>query len=157
MFNGCGPSAQEIADQKARQSFRETVAAMKICTQGATYQEFRQKRSALETSYTANRSALAAESRQIDQLEQVMKATDTVWKFQIELSHEELPSGKGSGWNEDGWVQDPWEAMLVINPAVAAKTGFTEEQCRKDPDFSARSYVRRGLTLISGQCDDLLK
>jgi len=154
---GCGPGAKEIADQKSRQSFREAVAAMKVCTEGTTYQEFRQKRSALETSYTANRSALAGKSVQIDELEQVMKATDTLWKFQIEFPHLKLPSGKGSGWIEADWAQDPWDAMLVINPAVAAKAGFTEEQCREDNDFSANNYVRRGLTLISSKCDDLLK
>ena len=155
---GCSPSAKQIADQKARQSFREAIAAMKVCTQGATYQEFRQKRSALETSCIANRSALAGESRQIDQLEQVMKATDTLWEWQIKFPHLELlPSGKGSGWIEAGWAEDPWEAMLVINPAVAVKAGFTEEQCRKDPDFYAKNYVRRGLTLIASQCDNLLK
>lgn len=154
---GCGPSAKQLADQQARQRFREAVAAMKVCTQGSTYSEFREKRLALETSYTANQSALADEASQIDQLEKVMIATDALWEWQIKFSLHELPSGPGSGWVADGWAEDPWEAMLTISPSVAAKAGFTSEQRRKDPDFYAKNYVHRGLTMISEQCGELLK
>jgi len=65
-------SAKQIAEQQAiqqaRQHFREAVAAMKVCTQGSTYAEFREQRVALETTYTANQSALADESKQVEQL-----------------------------------------------------------------------------------------
>jgi hypothetical protein len=160
MVCGCGPSgpsAKQIADEKARQSFRETVAAMKVCTQGATYKEFREKRLALETSYTANRSAITNQSSQIDQLLQAMKATETLWKWEVKFPLMGLPSRTVSGWTEEGWPLAPWDAMLVINPAVAAKAGATPQQADKDPDFYAKNYVRRGLALISKQCDDLLK
>jgi hypothetical protein len=165
---GCGPSAKQLADQQARQSkqladqqarqrFREAVAGMKVCTQGSTYQEFREKRFALETSYTANQPALTDESSQIAQLERVMIATEALWKYQIHFPELELNSSKGSGWVADGWPEDPWEAMLVINPGVAAKKGYRREQCLKDPDFYAKNYVRRGLTQVANLCDELLK
>ena len=131
---GCGPSAKQLADQQARQRFREAVAAMKVCTQGSTYAEFRGKRLALETSYTANQSALADESSQIEELEKVMIATDALWEWQVKFPLEELVSGKrDSSFVNQGWAQDPWEAMLTISPSVAAKAGFTSEQRAKTP------------------------
>ncbi len=161
MLCGCGPNAEQqakqVAEQQAHQGFREKVAAVKVCTQGASYKEFREKRLALETSYAANQSIFADKSLDIYRLVQVMQATDSLWKWQVEFPELELHSGKGSDFVEHGWVKDPWEAMLIIKPAVGAKAGFTHEQCRKDPDFYAKNYVQRGLAMISDECDNLLK
>ncbi|MGD0206223.1 MAG: hypothetical protein ABSC89_01225 [Verrucomicrobiota bacterium] len=157
---GCGPSAKQLAEQeaiqKSRQNFREAVAAVKVCTDGSTYEEFREKRLALETSYTANEPALADKSKDFKQLLQLMKATDALWDYQIKFPEIELSAGKGSGWVAHGWALDPWEAMLIIKPQVAEKADYKGEQLRNDPDFYAKNYVRRGLTLISKQCDAIL-
>ena len=151
---GCGPSAQqqaaEQAAQQARQKYHEAVAAVKVCTQGATYREFREKRLALETCYTANQAALAG----VDgwrQLSDYLKATDVLWEWQNRNGGSlTLPSGNRPG-------DATWEAMLVITPAVAAKQGFTYEQCAADRDFFAANYVKRGLGLVSRQCDSVLR
>jgi hypothetical protein len=153
LFQGCGPSAKELAKQKAIGEFREAIAAVKVCTQDTTYQEFREKRLALETCYTANRSDLAEQSGEIDQLVQAMKATDLLWDWQIQFPNVELPAG---GTAKDPWILERWNAMLAINPGVAAKANFTPDQCRKDPDFYAANYSKLGLLLISKDCDQLL-
>lgn len=120
---------------------------MKVCTQGTTYAEFREKRLALETYYTANRSALADQSADIGRLIKIMRATDTIWNFEIEYPNIALPS----------WGGQPWPAMQDITPSVAKKYRLPIDQCERDPDFYAPNYVRRGLTEISEECDDLLK
>jgi hypothetical protein len=145
MLCGCGPSARQVAEQQAKDEFRKAVAAMKVCTQGATYKEFREKRLALETCYTANQSALVKESGTIDDLVKDMKATEVLWEWQIRYPLMEL-SPRG----------EQWRAMKTITPAVAGKADFTDEQRRKDPDFYANNYVRRGLTMVADQCDLLL-
>jgi hypothetical protein len=150
-FCGCGPSAEQLADQQARQEFREAVAAMKVCTQDTTYQEFREKREALETCYTANQSAL--DKTNFTELAQVMDATDALWREHNQLSaYPEL---------NDSDVPLPtkgelWDAMLIVNPAVASKSDFTEQQRKYDPDFYAMNEVRRGLKSSSRLCDELL-
>lgn len=168
---GCGPSAKQLAEQQAkqqaeqqqaeqarqeadkqqaRQKFREAVAAMKICTQGATYNEFREKRLALETCYVANQAALADESKEIEHLMVVMKSTDVLWEFQIQWPHSTLSHHMG----------EEWDAMLIINPAVADKADPTIDENYNGPenypDFYAENYVRLGLTRISKECDELL-
>lgn len=166
---GCGPSAKQLAEQQkaeqvkqqaeqarqkadrqqARQKFREAVAAMKICTQGATYNEFREKRLALETCYVANQAALADESKEIEHLMVVMKSTDVLWEFQIQWPHSTLSHHS-----------EEWDAMLIINPAVAEKADPVIDENYNGPenypDFYAENYVRLGLTRISKECDELL-
>ena len=83
LFQGCGPSAKQLAEQKAIREFREAIAAVKVCTQDTTYQEFREKRLALETRYTANQSYLSKQSNEIDQLIQTMEATDLLWNYEL--------------------------------------------------------------------------
>jgi hypothetical protein len=79
---GCGPSAEQVAEQKARQDFRLAVAAMKVCTQGATYTEFREKRMALETYYTANSIAITNASAFVN-LDEMLQATDVLWNYKL--------------------------------------------------------------------------
>jgi len=162
---GCGPSAKQLADQQAqqadqqaRQQFRQAVAAMKVCTQDTTYQEFREKRETLETCYTANQSALDKIS--FTELARVMDATDALWRQHNKLSaypdlnDSDVPLPGGNIKSE--WITPVWEAMLILNPAVASKSDFTVEQRKHDPDFYAMNEVRRGLTMISRLCDELL-
>ncbi|MGA3283222.1 MAG: hypothetical protein ABSD57_02030 [Verrucomicrobiota bacterium] len=143
---GCGPSASQI-------QFRQAVAAMKVCTQNATYAEFREKRMALETCYTANQAALNHEAIAFAELARVMDATDILWNQQIQHPDD----------TEAGVIAQiitvgspAWDAAITISPEVKNKAGFTYEQREHDPDFYAPNYVRRGLTRISKQCDELL-
>lgn len=146
---GCGPNASQI-------QFRQAVAAMKVCTQDATYNEFREKRLALEACYAANQTALTSYSTAFNQLAKIMQATDRLWNHPGGglLSERAFPE-----WTMNGMppgARDFWEAMLIINPKVAAKANFTFEQCQRDPEFVAQNYVHWGLKLISEQCDELL-
>ncbi|MGB8369477.1 MAG: hypothetical protein ACLPYZ_03370 [Limisphaerales bacterium] len=147
MICGCGPSAKQIAEQQARQRFRESVGAVKVCTTGSTYTEFREKRLALETSYAANQSALANETNKIDELVQVMRATDSLWSLSVQMQAEFLdfvfPESRRS---------EMAEAMKTIKDG----SGYTWAELKSQGDFP-RNYVRLGLSQISSQCDDLLK
>ena len=149
---GCGPSAKQLAEQeaiqKSRQNFREAVAAVKVCTQGSTYQEFHEKKFTLETTYTANQSILAGESKEIEHLISIMEATDILWtlgnQIKIQFTHFHPDESKKPEWAH---------AMLIIKNGE--NDGTTWEQMKAEHDFPD-NYVRRGLTLISKQCDELL-
>lgn len=144
---GCGPNAKQLADQQARQRFRESVAAVKVCTQGATYQEFREKWLALETCYTINQTALTNESAAINQLLTIGNATDTLWNEQVQLQNPGfVPKHESRGKPSAGT-----KAMRTIEDC----SGETVKQLESDGGFD--NYVRHGLALISSQCDDLLK
>jgi hypothetical protein len=141
---GCGPNRGQI-------EFRQHVAALKVCTQGATYKEFREKRLALETCFTANRSALNREAAAFEDLARVMDAADLLWDYKIQ--HSENPP---FGFLLYRPASSVWGAMLAISPTVGAKAGFTAEQCERDRDFYAPNYIKWGLSLVSTQCDKLL-
>jgi hypothetical protein len=251
---GCGPSAKQLADQQARADFRKTVAALELCAKGSTYQDFHEKRMALETCYTANQSMWNANPH-YQRLAAIMDATDLLWSYEnngytittqqsenflqtvddtlagisqfynavpavtaVQAVEREaavardqldslvivrsnfmqsanfnagnpeclavyralaeriaktqynydasatskhtipnsttipLPGGK----SQSEWTTPLWNSMLVINPAIESKSGFTFEQRQADQDFAALSYVRWGLTLTSQECDALL-
>jgi hypothetical protein len=159
---GCGPSAkqlaeqqQQLAEQEAHGKFRDAIAAMKVCTDDATYDEFREKRLALESCYAANESMLTNDATEFNHLAEVMKATDILWNYQIQLGHIPGMALAAKGQIQDGYFLY-WNAMLVITPEVAAKANFTSEQSDHDPDFYAENYVHRGLALIAKQCDAIL-
>ena len=44
----------------------------------------------METSYAANQSALANETNKIDELVQVMRATDSLWSLSVQMQAEFL-------------------------------------------------------------------
>jgi len=151
---GCGPSAKQLADQQARQAdqqarqrFRDSVAAMKVCTQGSTYSEFRQKRLALETYYTANQSALADNKNAIDQLVLVMQATDGLWDLKNQIQSQ-FPY-----YHEDVSRSREMAHDMVI---IQKGSGLSHAEIKADGGFPG-NYVQHGLTLISSQCDDFLK
>jgi hypothetical protein len=152
---GCGPSAKQLAEQEAHGKFRDAIAAMKVCTDDATYDEFREKRLALESCYAANESLLTNDATEFNHLANVMKATDILWNYQIQTGRISDLSLAAKGQIKDGYFLY-WNAMLVITPEVAAKANFTSEQSDNDPDFYAKNYVRRGLTQIAKQCDAIL-
>ncbi len=166
ILSGCGPSAQQLAEQqaeqKARAEFHEAVAAVKVCTESTTYTEFREKRLALETCYTANQAMLTNDVTEFDRLSELMKATDILWAFKIRFPSEALlewaaaPDGIWKPQLGDADFVDCWDAMVVITPEVEAKADFTSEQREHDSDFYANNYVRRGLTQIGEQCDAIL-
>ena len=156
---GCGPSAKQLAEQQrqlaeqeAHGKFRDVVAAMKVCVAGATYNEFREKRLALETCYTANQSLLTNDATEFNHLDEVMQATETLWNYQTINPYGTLVTKR---LEQDGYFAY-WDAMLVITPDVIAKSGFTYEQCQADLDFSIKNEVQRGLTQIAKQCDAIL-
>jgi hypothetical protein len=140
---GCGPSAKQVA----RQSFRESVAAMKVCTQGATYAEFREKSLALEACYTANESVLVDKSKDINQLVQVMKATDILWDLNNQIQSQ-FPNFVP----DESKKSEEATAMKIIKEG----SGYTYAQIKSEGGFP-NNYVQHGLALISSLCDNLLK
>lgn len=144
--------AELAVTRQTQQKFREAVAAVKVCTQGSTYSEFREKRLELETCYAANQAVLTDEADEFKRLSGWAKDTDVLWDWSNQYPGMELPSGGDT----NTWIGEKWGAMLIINPQVATKAGYTSEQCRHDPDFYANNYTKRGLSLISVQCDELL-
>jgi hypothetical protein len=146
---GCGPSAKQIAEQQSRERFRESVGAVKVCTTGSTYSEFREKRQALEACYAANQSALQGAAK-IHELCETMDATDVIWAFtavrRLDLAHVDVGSVE-------------WNAMVFLNPNIVAKKDYSFDEREDDParDFNANTYVHLGLSNISILCDDLLK
>ena len=140
---GCGPSAKQLT----RQHFREGIAAVKVCTQGATYAEFRDKSLALETIYAANQSTLTDKSKDVDQLVRTMKATDSLWSLQMQIESQ-FPNFVP----DESRGQEMAQAMLIIQKA----SHLTHAQIKADGNYFS-GYVQHGLTLISSQCDDLLK
>ncbi|MDE2105436.1 MAG: hypothetical protein KGL39_49875 [Patescibacteria group bacterium] len=138
LLTGCGPSAKQLADQQARTDFRNAIAAMKVCTEGSTYAEFREKRMALETCYAANQSILQVDT---SELFKAVDATDKIWNFSIKFPNLTVDYDSSSA------------APELINMAInATKKGFQVPT----PTSTTLSYVQLGLTLISIQCDDLL-
>ena len=151
MLCGCGPSAKELAEQQARQrsfqEFKQAVAAVKVCTQGATYREFREKELALATSYAANQSALADKTNAISQLVLVMQATDCMWdlKNQIQAQFPYFHPDESR----------KYEMAMAIK-TIAKGSGLTYDQIKAEGGYP-NNYIQHGLTLISSECDDLLK
>lgn len=152
MLCGCGPSARQLADQQARQQLRQAVAAVKVCTTGSTYAEFREKRLALEACVAANQSVIT-NAEAFQHLSAVMAATDELWVEHNSLASHTL-SDADMPIATHGHL---WQALLVVNPAVAAKKNCSDYQRQIDPDFHATHGVKLGLTLIADQCEDLLK
>jgi hypothetical protein len=136
---------------QVQMQFRQAVAAMKVCTQGANYNEFHEKRLALETCFTANQSALNHEAAAFTELVRAMDATDILWDYKIQ--HSENPPFGFLLYHPSSSV---WDAMLIISPTVQAKANLTAEQCERDRDFYAPNYIPKGLTMVSAQCDKLL-
>ena len=139
MLCGCGPSAK----QQAQAEFRQAIAAMKVCTQGSTYEEFREKRMALET-YRAAHPDLATPA--FNDLSDTMTATDTLWYFSIQHPTRRVEDDTSTG---DA-------APKLLNKAINATLKGAQIHI-PNGDMRASNYAQLGLTLISIQCDELLK
>jgi hypothetical protein len=138
---GCGPSAK----QKAHDDFRQAVAAMKVCAQGSTYEEFREKRLALETCCAAHTEL---PTPAFNELSDTMTATDTMWYFSIQHPTRRVEDDTSTG---DA-------APKLLNKAINAQLkGHAMPHIPDGMDMQAANYVQFGLTLIAIQCDDLLK
>ena len=137
-FTGCGLSAKQLASQQAQAEFRKAIAAMKVCTQGSTYAEFREKRLALETCYTANESFLATTNT--TKLLELAQAAEDLWNFDIETQLHPLALKSNPKYND-------WAHALKT---VKLNSGLDWTQINRG------NQVQIGLTLVSRQCDDLL-
>ena len=161
---GCGPTPQQPTPQEqalpagrhgalqqrqnARKEFRDAVSAMLICTRGSNRDEFHKARISLETCYESNRHYLADCQRSFQDLSTIMTPCDTLFFHAVRYG-DEFPVRP---WGEQKW----WQAMLLLNPALASKTNLTYQQMERDRDFSSPRAVRKALTLISFKCDRLL-
>lgn len=157
---GCDHSKRDAADrarkaaegerQAARQSFRQTLAAVKITTKGSTYDEFRRERLAVEACYEANKQHLSTLSGGFQRLDALLKACDYCWTWQIRFPEMSMRPVNG------GEIGNSLEAMQTITPSISSKLDLSYQQREKDPDFYAKNYVRRALRLIDDQCEMML-
>ena len=129
---------------------------MKVSTTSATYQEFREKRLALETCYSANQNALAVTAGSFDCLDQLMKATDELWSMDIYIKTqfpEQFHAEPNLNFFAEPAMKSAWSKDMETILFVST---YTQEQMKSFGSFP-NNYVRVGLTLISHQCDVLLQ
>ena len=146
---GCGKSEAEKAREAAQLKFSEKVAAIKICTQGSTYSEFRQAELDLRTSYEVNKANLENIHDKFSVLDECMAATDTCWSYSI--SDPKTPCFPAADWQ--GKL---WKSLQFLSPVIAKKSKYNLGQIEADPDFFPKNYVQTGLTKVSSQAEDLL-
>lgn len=139
--------AQRKAAAPAYAKFREALAAMKVCTRGSTYAEFRKQRLAIETCYEVNKPFLTGVADEFQELSALMQACDTVFPSAVRYS--EIPVSPGD--------RELWKAMVTLNPPLAAKTNLSYAEMQKDHDFFKDIAVRRALTMIDERCDNLIQ
>lgn len=168
VLSGCGRSARQAAErerqaaelerhvaqeenQAARQKLRECLAAVRVCTKGATYTEFRKQRLAVETCYGANKGHLSAFDQDFRRLSALMEASDICWQREIRF-----PTLAMNPSTATQYAQDQLNAMQVIYPSITNKLGLDFNQREKDPMFYARNYVHIGLRKIDDQCELML-
>jgi hypothetical protein len=145
--------AQESERLKAQQdeAFNQTIsaiAAIKVCTEGTTYDEFRQRELAFEIAYEANKPMLSRFDADIQQLLALDKACDLCWFESINYGGQEdiiSPNWTGS-----------LAAMKLIHPAITNELNLPVEQWGTVPDFYGKNYIQWGLAKINLQCESLL-
>lgn len=140
------PSPRQIAEQNAQHDFKQAVAAVKVCTTGSTYLEFRSKRMALESCYLVNRTYLTNAPHIIlfSELNDVMQATDDLWSAPPD-------------WNTRYKYDPALKQTLIANMnVIKAASGLTYDELRAKGYFP-NSYVSVGLASISDLCDKLLQ
>jgi hypothetical protein len=151
LLQGCGPSAKQLAEQQAQQKaigeFHEAVAAVKVCTQDATYNEFREKRLALETCYTANQSVLTIFT-EFNKLERLMDATDTLWREAGNMDKVTITSQKYLSMLQT--MQDTMDGIKRIGTLVPANTPL-EEMDQK------AAYLKQQLDYLATVRNDFMK
>lgn len=157
-LSGCGKSeaqkaAEQAAAQKAaerhdgRQSFKQAVVALKVRTDGATFDEFRKAEMDLKTSFEINKTYLEDVTNQFVNLAALVAATDYLWSESI---HYPMPLTRIK-------IQMQAVETILPNPPIAQKTNYTVEQMQNDPDFWAKNYVPKGLAKIGNQADEILR
>lgn len=152
--------------QKARQDFKEKIAALKVCTQGATYSEFRQAEKGVRTSFESNKKYLDDLNDDFANLDKLMTATDLFFYGSIQ-NLRYLDSRR--------WIHPndaAWQYVVFLSPEMEKKANYTSKQIEPnyipnhgdmqpeytdgDSDFLPKTQARVGLTRISEQADLIL-
>ncbi len=143
--------AADAEQASIQKQISDAIAAVKVCTKGSTYAEFRMRQLALETCYEANKRYLTTIGDDFARLSTLMRACDHCWSRaqQGELAMM-FPGTNGVGRLED------LNAMEILNPSIRNKLNLDLDNQLKDPDFYPSTYVRRALGLIDEQCDSVL-
>lgn len=99
LLSGCNNAAKREAEAKqqaaaqatadGRTKFRESLAAMKVCTRSSTLVEFRKRRVDLETCYEANKQFLTDMKLDFLKLHFLMNSTERI--FRRSLEYPDLP------------------------------------------------------------------
>lgn len=140
---------QKAAQRDAVNQIIQAIAAIKVCTEGTTYDEFRQRELECETTYEINKPRLASFDTDLRRLIALLKALDLCWGF---YSKDEMANGYGP-------LSPSWpgflDAMKLIHPAITNKLNIPADW-DKDPDFYCKNYVHWGLNKINIQCQVIL-
>jgi hypothetical protein len=161
-LSGCGNPER----QKARQDFKGKIAALKVCTQGATYSEFRQAEKDLRTSFETNKKYLDDLNDDFADLDKLMTATDLFFFGSVQ----HLPFLDSRRWIHPN--DDAWQYAVFLSPELEKKANYTNKQIEPsyipnhgeyqaaytdgDSDFLPKTLARAGLTKISEQTEVLL-
>lgn len=159
---GCGNAER----RDARQNFKEKIAALKVCAQGATYSEFRQAEKDLRTSFEANKKYLDDLNDDFADLDKLMTATDLFF-YGSTQNLQFLDSRR--------WIHPndaTWQYAVFLSPELEKKANYTSKQIEPsyianhgeyqpaytdgDSDFLPKTLARVGLTKISEQADAML-
>lgn len=156
-------SADQIADiitkkqstLAAKQKFSEAVAAIKVCTTGSTYSEFRSRRLALEIVFSSNEKSLTDTDKfYFSSLSKLLQAIDVLWVYKQNWKFYPM-----APFMDPDLAPIEWPSMLVINPSapetVSKLKHFTDRQ--NSPELDVENNIRIGLSLVSMQCDLILR
>jgi hypothetical protein len=100
LVTGCG-------QREARNQLREALAMMKVCTKGADYTEFHQKRQEVETRIELYKHHARQDFRRLTEL---MNACDVCWDWNVYVLTRPIPTPAD------------WEALKTISPNVTNVT-----------------------------------
>ncbi len=150
---------QAVEKHDAQQKFKEAIAALKVCADGATHDEFRQAEMNLRTSFEVNKAYLDNVLGDFSQLNAIMGACDYCWT-------REQTSNFPMGLYKPELIQ-----MQILNPSITNKLNFgyyeqiqddnekvntLAERMKQDPDFSPKHNVSLGLSEISKLCEQIV-
>lgn len=139
---GCGPSAEEVARRQAREKFRESVVALKVCVERPTYNEFRTQSAAFKRTLALHQASLP-DSIRPERTLTLLDACDTCWRYEMEHLGQPVTASTASS------VE--LAAIREIYPDFQFKPTLAEAQ--KDIDSYPSNCVNRALILISVECD----
>lgn len=138
---GCGKSEAEKERHAARQKFKESVAALIVCTHGSTYEEFRKAEMDFRTSFELNKRYLSDVSGNIVALEPVMKATDDCFAY-------------STAYPKNAVTIEVWDSATFFVPNLKEKyknAHANSDGNYSDPDLYPKTLARTGLARIDSQ------